>query len=168
MDKENPILSIPTQPTPVLIPGSRINRWIAVILDNFFLGLVMLLLILISQIVSWGKISLDDSSIDKLMENPFVVVIVILIWGLYKIGLLVKNEATPGKIWRKLKIVQNKDGKRINLIRSIVRETCQVVYFIPLLGTLIYLGSVLMVLFSRNRRSIHDFIAGTIVVQNQT
>lgn len=152
------------QPAPLLIPGGRLNRWVASILDSFFLGLAEIPLVIVSEIIIQGKVSFDEPSLIALTKNPWVIILALLITGLYKIGFLVKNEATPGKNWRKLKVVQNRDGKRIDLFHASVREISQIIYNIPLLGTLLYLISVILVLFSKSRRALHDLIAGTIVV----
>ena len=122
-------------------------------------------LIFISQLISLGKISLENTDIEAVSGNPLVIILVLLITGLYKIGYLVKDEATPGKKWRKIKVVQ-RDGKRIDLLHSSIREISQIIYLIPLLGSLLYLISVILVLFSKSRKAIHDYVGGTIVIKS--
>lgn len=151
--------------TSSFVTGGRLNRWVASILDSFFLGLIGLPIILVSEFLILGKISFDDSSTNVLSKNPWVLAASLLTVALYRIGLLYKNEATPGKAWRKLKIVQNREFKRINLLNAAAREISQIMYLIPLLGMLLYLVSVILVLFSKNRRALHDLIGGTIVIK---
>jgi uncharacterized RDD family membrane protein YckC len=118
-----------SQATSTLIPGGRFRRWVAIILDNFFLGLFQVLLVLVSQLIILRKISLQEVDLDIVLDHPVVILTAILIVGLYKIGFLVKDEATPGKRWRKIKVVRT-NGERIRLLRASVREISKIIYYI--------------------------------------
>lgn len=152
-------------PVPVFVPGRRINRWIASLVDGFLLGLAAMPLIFLSEIATGNKISFDSALLDDLQKNVWVNIAILLLVGWYRIWLLFKNEATPGKNWRKLKVLRNKDLKRITFLNVVAREISQVMYGIPILGGLLYFISVILVLFTKKRRALHDFIGGTIVVQ---
>lgn len=148
----------------VLIPGKRLNRWIAIILDSFFLGLIELPFLFVSELIILGTFSFDDKAVEKTLSNPIVLTFVLLLLGLYNIGFLYYKGATPGKNWRKIKVVQSNSGNKITLFQTIAREVSKMVYYIPVLGTLLYLISAGLVLFSKRRRALHDFISGTIVI----
>lgn len=154
-----------TPPAPTFVPGRRVNRWIASLVDSFLLGLAATPLIILSEIATGGKISFDSASLDDLQKNVWVNIAVLLLVGWYKIWLLFKNEATPGKNWRKLKVLRNKDLRRITFLNAAAREISQVMYAVPILGALLYFISVILVLFTKKRRALHDFVGGTIVIQ---
>lgn len=150
-----------------LVPGGRWNRFVAGVIDNFLLGLAETPVLIIAELLYLHRLSLDTVSMTKSLEQPIALIMGLAIWAAYKIGLLYQNEATPGKIWRKLKVVRSNDYQRIGLKNAIVRELTTLIYNIPLLGSLLYLISALMFLFSKSRRVIHDYTGGTIVVKNE-
>lgn len=152
-------------PVPAFVPGRRIDRWIASLVDGFLLGLAATPLVFLSEIAIGNKISFDSTSLDELQKNVWVNIAILLLVVWYRIWLLFKNEATPGKSWRKLKVLRNKDLKRITFQNAAAREISQVMYGIPILGALLYFISVVLVLFTKKRRALHDFIGGTIIVQ---
>ena len=112
-----------------------------------------------------GQISIEETAIEEILNNPILNMLSLLIFIYYKVFLLYKNEATPGKNWSKLKVVQY-SGERITGVKAAIREIFQILYFIPLIGWLFYLISVVLVLFTKERRSLHDRVSGTWVVQN--
>lgn len=66
-------------------------------------------------------------------------------------------QATPGKRWTGLSVV-NKKGRHTHVFQAIIRNAAK-----PLSLLLFFLGFV-MISFNPQRRALHDYIAGTLVL----
>ena len=65
--------------------------------------------------------------------------------------------ATPGKKWTKLKI-HNSDNRFKTFLAIFLRNSCKVI------SLLIFFLGFVMISFNRKKQSLHDFIAGTVVL----
>ena len=73
----------------------------------------------------------------------------------------VKRQATPGKMFMSLRVVDNKTLGKPTKLQFITRLLAYPISFIPLgLG-------MFCVVFNKNKRALHDFIAGTAVIKVQ-
>ena len=73
----------------------------------------------------------------------------------------VKRQATPGKMFMSLRVVDNKTLGKPTKLQFITRLLAYPISFIPLgLG-------MFFVVFNKNKRALHDFIAGTAVIKVQ-
>ncbi len=73
----------------------------------------------------------------------------------------IKKQATPGKMILSLKIVDNKTLGKPTKLQFIIRILAYPISFLPFgLG-------MFCVAFNKNRRALHDFIAGTAVIRVQ-
>ena len=101
-----------------------------------------------------------------LEECPYWIIIAaylnLLIVGPIQIIKLSKNGQSIGKQFIKIRIVRMADGEKGGFVTNVIFRT-----FIPNLLSLIPLFALADILFiySKNRRCIHDFIAGTCVVK---
>ncbi len=84
----------------------------------------------------------------------------IAVGPVYVIGFWTAAGATPGKMALGLRIITD-DGQPIGLGRSIVR------YLGYIVSAIILLIGFLMIAFTREKRGLHDFIAGTVVVRTR-
>ncbi len=84
--------------------------------------------------------------------------IMIFLTGLYIIYFWCKKGATPGKMIFKCKVIDAITGKNITIKQGIIRFLSIPLSIIPLLIGLF------MIDFTKKRQSLHDKIAGTIVV----
>ncbi len=66
-------------------------------------------------------------------------------------------QATPGKKWAKIKVVNNK-GQRINIFQAVIRNACKI------LSLVLLFGGFVAIIFSSKRQGLHDYIGGTLVL----
>lgn len=88
---------------------------------------------------------------------PGIVVTLALIWGYYVGFEVSKYEATPGKIAMALRVT-DLQGRRIGIFRSSVR------HFAKLLTLATLSIGFFIAIFTRKRQTLHDLIAGCVVI----
>lgn len=66
-------------------------------------------------------------------------------------------QATPGKKWTKIKVVNDR-GQRINIFQAVIRNTSKI------LSLVLLFGGFIAILFSSKRKGLHDYIGGTLVL----
>lgn len=69
-------------------------------------------------------------------------------------------QATPGKKWAKIKVVNNK-GQRISIFQAVIRNISKI------LSLLLLFGGFIAILFNNKRKALHDYIGGTLVLFNE-
>ena len=146
--------------SPVVVASLR-RRFVASLIDG-----VLLLLVWVPIAITFGSSSTETR------------VILGIFGALYSIGFLTLMSATPGK--RGVGIfVAYPDGTPIHLKRVSVFQTASIRYFVgggvsylglisPTLGivtTLLPLASFILALSDERRRTIHDRVAGTLVLR---
>jgi uncharacterized RDD family membrane protein YckC len=128
-------------------PGSLVLRAVAVLLDSAIIFLLAVVLI--------GRENLGHGAGLAFYLGG---------WAAYYIGLTVAMGATPGKIALGLHVA-GKTGGRASPDSVILR------YIVMLVGALLFgigtIASILMVLTDPQRRSLHDRIAGTLVLDGR-
>lgn len=144
--------------------GTVQQRILAFILDG------MILLIVLGVIEAVGLPVFDDIGITEVVVDgateaqrqiqysiPGIVITLALFWG-YFVGFEVsKYEATPGKIAMALRVT-DMEGRRIGVIRSTVR------HFAKFLTIATLSIGFFIAIFTRKRQTLHDLIAGCVVV----
>ena len=65
-------------------------------------------------------------------------------------------KATPGKKWTKLKVI-NQNKRFDSFLAILIRNTFKI------LSLLIFFGGFAMINFNKQKKSLHDFMAGTVV-----
>jgi uncharacterized RDD family membrane protein YckC len=115
-----------------------------------------ILMIILMFAAAW---ILDKAGIGDKEENGWIkAVIFVSIWGIYE-PLSTTLGATVGNYLMKIRVRQsNANGKRINIFQAFVR-----VAFKLLLGWL----SFITIHFDDQRRAIHDFVAGSVMLEKQ-
>ena len=86
-----------------------------------------------------------------------IVVTFALIWGYYVGFEVSKYEATPGKIAMALRVT-DREGRRVGIIRSSIR------HFAKLLTLATLSIGFFIAVFTRKRQTLHDLIAGCVVI----
>ena len=86
-----------------------------------------------------------------------IVVTIALIWGYYVGFEVSRYEATPGKMAMALRVT-DMEGRRIGILRASVRHFAKVLT----LATLSI--GFFMAIFTRRRQTLHDLIAGCLVL----
>ena len=144
--------------------GTVQQRILAFILDG------MILLIVLGVIEAVGLPVFDDIGINEIVVDgateaqrqieysiPGIVVTLALFWG-YFVGFEVsKYEATPGKIAMALRVT-DMEGRRVGVIRSTVR------HFAKFLTIATLSIGFFIAIFTRKRQTLHDLIAGCVVI----
>ena len=144
--------------------GTVQQRILAFILDG------MILLIVLGVIEAVGLPVFDDIGINEIVVDgateaqrqieysiPGIVVTLALFWG-YFVGFEVsKYEATPGKIAMALRVT-DVEGRRVGVIRATVR------HFAKFLTIATLSIGFFIAIFTRKRQTLHDLIAGCVVI----
>ena len=144
--------------------GTVQQRILAFILDG------MILLIVLGVIEAVGLPVFDDIGINEVVVDgateaqrqieysiPGIVVTLALFWG-YFVGFEVsKYEATPGKIAMALRVT-DMEGRRVGVIRATVR------HFAKFLTIATLSIGFFIAIFTRKRQTLHDLIAGCVVI----
>jgi uncharacterized RDD family membrane protein YckC len=150
-------------------------RFVASLADTFFLALPIGIVIYFLSDGNWFDFSAYQQNIAyamsgnavKALENQpqtsmqwellfevSVLVVTVLFWEKWR-------GATPGKKLVKIKIVDAKTFGDIDNKQAITRS------FGYIISTLLFLIGFLMVAFRADKRSLHDLLAGTVVVYEQ-
>jgi len=145
----------------------------------FFIDLVMFLIIsiIIGHLPGFGGVVLNTATGTKVAADistwqQWVYIVIVTV---YFVGFWTWRGQTPGKMVTGLKVVKT-DGSPIGIRRSVLRF---VVFFLYLmlwaalgvsLGILvaIVVGALIVTPFNKKRKAIHDFIAGTVVINSRT
>ncbi|MDQ5951000.1 MAG: hypothetical protein QG639_277 [Patescibacteria group bacterium] len=159
----------PAAPAPtMLVPAKRWDRWVAALIDDFLIGLILIPIFFLFMLLLNGGFSFTEEVVDQVTSNPYFLIIGTIIYFAYKIGYLIRDQATPGKKWRKMKVIRFSDGAALSPTQATIRELSTIMYNIPVIGTLVYILSASRVMFTPLRRAYHDSIANSFVVQDQT
>lgn len=165
-----PVQELNPQPanSSTYVPAKRWDRWVAALIDDFLIGLALIPIFFIFMFLLHGGFSFTDEAVDQVTSNPYFLIIGTIIYFTYKIGYLIRDQATPGKKWRKMKVIRFSDSAALSPTQATIRELSTLMYNIPVAGTLVYILSASRVMFTPLRRAYHDSIADSYVVQEQT
>ena len=79
---------------------------------------------------------------------------------LYEAGFVYLFGGTPGKLMTGIRVVSPKNGGNIGLVRSLVRA---VGVMLSQLFAVLWLISAAMIFVAPQRRTLHDYLAGSVV-----
>lgn len=117
-----------------------------------------------------GMFILEDKDAGKTIGGAFVVVFAIV-----QIVLMVNRSQTIGKYLLNIQVINNKTGKRVGfwryaILRTFIGETL-VIGVIPIIGWVfqpLYSLADSLFIFRKDRRTLHDLIGGTSVINLST
>jgi uncharacterized RDD family membrane protein YckC len=144
------------------------SRFLAAIVDTFFIILLQILAILIAlvAIIDVGHYPGSVSSfLDEYMSGVLAIsglIGFLFLWGYYIFFEMAWNGQTPGKRAAKLRVIRV-DGRPITLSEALVRNLVRLVDFMP---GFYGVGVVTMFIQSQSRR-LGDLAAGTVVVHDK-
>ena len=165
----NPVVSQPmvsqTPVTPEIKPSSTYARWASNLLDGIYLGLISIPIFIVFELLINGGLSIDNKVINELENNAYLQIIVLIGLFTYSVGFNVNKGATPGKSSYGLQIVKYGTMEKMGYGRAFVRELLKLVSYIPVLGTIYFIINVIIILFSKQKRTIYDLIVGTQVIK---
>ncbi len=148
------------------------TRFVASFLDTLFLALPVAIVIYFLSDGNWFDFSKYQQNIayamsgnaDKALSNQpqmslkwellfefSVLLVTVVFWRRWK-------GATPGKKFVHIKIVDAKTLKDVNNTQALTRS------FGYIVSTLAFLIGFLMVAFRKDKRGLHDLLAGTVVI----
>ncbi|MDR1965935.1 MAG: RDD family protein [Synergistaceae bacterium] len=157
------------------VPGAvelatRWQRFLAVFLDFLLAGAIWAVATIIAAVV-FGLYIIDPYAIKTgdvaaLLFVSALFVLPTIFYSIYNIYLLHKNSQTLGKKIMNIKIA-NPDGSRtptwkILILRGFVPS---LIGCIPIVGQLFFIADICC-LFRDDRRTLHDMLAGTIVIRD--
>ena len=97
---------------------------------------------------------------DDFQDSQFAPLVGVTIYALIYATLLAKMGQTPGKKAYTMKVVDCKSHKNIGFLRAMLR-------FISFLFSATILLGLLVPLYRKDNRALHDLIAGTIVINTE-
>jgi uncharacterized RDD family membrane protein YckC len=134
-----------------LVLGPLILRGVAFLID--WLAITVLFLAVASVL---GVLEFENGR----LQNVESLVVLMVTMAVYQIGFLSWRSATPGKIAMNI-YVAYPDGSAVTPDTAILRYIVVLIEVIVPLGIL---ANIFIVGFDRDRRAIHDRVAGTIVL----
>lgn len=133
--------------------GGFWNRTGAAMIDIVLLGMIIWpLLTAIYGVNYWFREEFFLGVWDVMFNYILPAVVVIIFW--------VYKSATPGKMIKKLKIVDAKTGGKPSTGQFLGRYLAYYVSIIPLFLGIIWIG------FDKRKQGWHDKLAGTVVIKN--
>jgi uncharacterized RDD family membrane protein YckC len=165
-----PPAAVPAEPSVVrAVPvyGGFWRRFWSYAIDRFILGVVftpvgfmVLVPMLATQSGGWTDTDLPAETIAALMGTILTVVVLALLgsWFYYALLQSSSRQATPGQMALGLRVT-DLEGRRISFARASGRHFATV-----LTGLTFGIGYV-MVLFTARKQTLHDLVAGTLVVR---
>jgi uncharacterized RDD family membrane protein YckC len=142
-------------------PGGAWARFWATVIDSVALGVPAFLFITVISLISgdFDYSSWEKSGVYKWSTFLFLVLP-------YSIYLTYKKGATIGKDAYGLRVVGFGDNANLKLEQVVIREVVgRSLILIPIFGGILFLINALMVVFSTQKRGIHDRIAKTQVIK---
>ncbi len=136
------------------------RRWWARVLDGLITGFTVLFLMWLSG-SSLTSRSIDESTgIESATTNWLFIAGFWFVAFLYEAGFVYLFGGTPGKLMTGIRVVSPKNGGNIGLVRSLARAVG--VMISQLIG-LLWVISAVMVFLAPQRRTLHDYLAGSVV-----
>ncbi|HJZ05464.1 hypothetical protein A2634_04315 [Candidatus Amesbacteria bacterium RIFCSPHIGHO2_01_FULL_48_32] len=142
-------------------PGGAWARFWASIIDGMIFGIPAVVIVSIWYLITGIRIS--KGSIET---NPVYTIIVLASYIIYYVYFTSKKGTTIGKDAYGLKVVKYHTDEKISYWRGIVRELTKVgILIIPIFGGLFYFVNSLVIIFSKQKRGLHDLAANSQVVR---
>lgn len=139
-------------PQQTVVPGDPFYRIWASVVDGFYIGLVSVTIAILFLRSGFAQPILEYSSI--------------IIYFIYVTFLTVIKGATIGKEAYGMTVVSYGTQNRISYGQAIVRELVKSgVAYIPVVGAFLFIVNTCVMVFSKDKRGIHDKIARTQVVK---
>jgi uncharacterized RDD family membrane protein YckC len=154
-----------TSVMPEIKPSSSYARWASNLLDAIYISLIGIVILFIFKFLTSGSLSINSIDINEFENNVYLQIIALIVILTCSVGFNVKKGATPGKSGYGLQIVKYGTMEKMGYGRAIARELLKLVSYIPLFGTIYFIINVIIILFSKQKRTIYDLIVGTQVIK---
>ena len=142
-------------------PGGAWARFWASVIDGMIFGLPAIVIVSIWYLIIGTRIS--KGSIET---NLAYTIIILASYIIYYVYLTSKKGTTIGKDAYGLKVVKYLTNEKISYWRGIVRELTKVgILIIPIIGGLFYFINGIVIIFSKQKRGLHDLAANSQVVR---
>lgn len=151
--------------TTEMMPAGNYARWASNLLDGIYVGLLSIVVFIIFELIYYRALSIDRKTIDMLENNTYLQLTLMIGYFVYHVWFNVKKGATPGKSGYGLKIVKFGSGEYMSYGRAIIREFLKLLSYVPVYGTIYFIINALIILFTKQKRTIYDLIVGTQVVK---
>jgi uncharacterized RDD family membrane protein YckC len=138
------------------------SRFLAALIDNTILGLLIGVLLVLMGMLAEGALSGDVGGLYSGAMALLTALNFLLFWGYFLFFEVAWNGQTPGKRVVGLRVVRD-GGRPITLAAAAVRNLVRFVDFLPLMYGV---GVVAMFVDARSRR-LGDLAAGTLVVKDR-
>ncbi len=138
------------------------SRFLATLVDSAIQFVAVLLLWLVALMIAPG-LSLLGANADVWVVALLVLATFIVNLGYFALFEIIWNGQTPGKRYANLRVMKD-DGRPINAYDAIARNLLRIVDQLPGL----YAVGVASVFFSKQNKRLGDYVAGTVVVREET
>ena len=151
----------PVQKTFEVKPAGAWARFWANFIDSMVLSLPVVIIVFV-----WSLITQSDITLIRSIENNNIFIIILLLcYFSYYIYLTTARGSTVGKDAYGLKVVKYGTEQNLTYIQSTLRELVKFgLVVIPLLGGLFYLINGLVIIFSKQKRGVHDRVVSSQVL----
>ena len=142
-----------------LVPGGFWYRFLAIFIDAIIIGIVQWPVSFAIVFIFSGTSVLDPDAINTsgyLFAQLLSTIATWTITAVYYIYFYTKRGATPGKMIFSLKVVDERTGKFLTPGRIILREILG-----KLVSALLLFIGYLMAAFRKDKKALHDIIAGS-------
>jgi len=146
-------------------------RLLAFIVDIIVL---LVILVIVSQVSGIQNVvnTASDTTVTSLSSGHEWIFIVVLV--VYFMGFWAWRGQTPGKMLLKARIVKT-NGSPIGIVRAVLRFVVYFLYLLvwgftgsrPIILVAIIVAVLIIIAFNKRKRGIHDFIAGTVVINSR-
>jgi len=159
-----PVQELPQQPAQKSFevkPAGAWSRFWANMIDSFVLILPTILIAF-----AWSLITQNNITLGNISNNPVFIVIFLLTYFPYYIHLTAAKGTTVGKDAYGLKVFKYGTEQNLTYVQSAIRELVKFgLMFFPIIGGLFYLVNGFTILFSKQKRGIHDRVAKSQVLR---
>jgi len=142
------------------------SRFLAVLADTLlqlvvYVAIVLVFVLLVSSAPKTTAGALSRSG-EKWLVALLILIHFVMYWGYFTLFETLKNGQTPGKMFFKLRVIQD-SGRQITFFEAMTRNLIRVVDLLP--G--FYLTGVITMLCNRQHKRLGDLAAGTLVVHER-
>lgn len=148
-------LNISSVPTAVIVPGGFLRRAAAKLVDSLVLGIGQNVILLPLRL-ALGISFVDPSPGFSIFSSVFSLVVYFYYFGYFN----ATKGGTPGRLLLGMRIMRADTGANLTYARSFFRETIGSLLNVLTLGI-----GYLMVIFTSEKRGLHDYVFKTRVIR---
>ena len=150
------------QPPTSVIPAGAWGRLWATVIDSLYIAIISFIMYVPLSVIPGPPVL----GLDHMMPDMKLGIIYLVINLIYSIYFNVNRGTTLGKDAYGFKVITYNSTNNINYPQALIREIIKTgIVLIPIVGSVVYLINGLVIVFSKQKRGIHDLIAKSQVIK---